>query len=64
MLLVAGAQPDAFDKDQNTPVMLSVLSNHNDVVHYLIKTGVSIDLKVIFERVFRKKAPFCRAPTA
>jgi euchromatic histone-lysine N-methyltransferase len=45
MLLVAGAQPDALDKDQNTPLMAAIVSSHNDVVRYLIKTGASIDLK-------------------
>lgn len=45
MLLVAGHQTDFFDKDQNTPLMLAILSSHNNVVQYLIRTGSSISLK-------------------
>lgn len=45
MLVVAGTQIDIFDKEQNTPLMIAVMSSNNDTVRYLIKTGVDINLK-------------------
>lgn len=48
MLLVAGAEHDVLDKEQNTPLMLAIQAFKNTVVKYLIKSGASITLKVIY----------------
>ncbi|KAI4459833.1 g9a isoform b [Holotrichia oblita] len=45
MLLVAGIELDLLDKDQNTPLMVAVLSFKNDIVKYLIKAGANISFK-------------------
>ncbi|GLV41275.1 G9a [Carabus blaptoides fortunei] len=45
MLLVAGAEHDVLDKEQNTPLMLAIQAFKNTVVKYLIKSGASITLK-------------------
>jgi len=46
ILLQAGAQLDVLNRDQNTPLMLAAVSNHNDVVKYLVKAGANVMLKV------------------
>lgn len=48
ILLLAGMEQDLFDKEQNTPLMLAILSFQNDVAKYLIKCGADVSLKVIF----------------
>lgn len=46
MLIVAGMEVDAFDKEQNTALMLAICSNRNEIVQYLIRAGANITLKV------------------
>lgn len=47
ILVLAGIDLDVFDYEQNTPLMLAILSEENDIVRYLIKVGSNISLKVI-----------------
>jgi euchromatic histone-lysine N-methyltransferase len=46
ILLQAGVQLDVLDRDQNTPLMLAAVSNHNDIVKYLVKAGANVVIKV------------------
>lgn len=46
ILLQAGAHLDVLDRDHNTPLMLAAVSNHNDIVKYLVKAGANVMLKV------------------
>lgn len=46
MLVVAGAELDSLDKEQNSPLVSAICAFKNDVVRYLIKAGASITLKV------------------
>ncbi|XP_023019599.2 histone-lysine N-methyltransferase EHMT2 [Leptinotarsa decemlineata] len=45
LLVSSSLEVDDFDKEQNTPLMLAVSSNNNDVVQYLVRTGASITIK-------------------
>lgn len=46
LLVIAGAELDVFDKEQNTALVCAILALQNDIVKYLIKAGASITLKV------------------
>jgi [histone H3]-lysine9 N-trimethyltransferase EHMT len=46
LLVQAGAQLDVMDDEQMTPLMLSVLFEHNPVLKYLVKAGASLTIKV------------------
>lgn len=46
MLVLAGAELNVYDKEQNTPLSCAILAFKNDAVKYLIKAGSSITLKV------------------
>ncbi|KAG5881158.1 hypothetical protein JTB14_024575 [Gonioctena quinquepunctata] len=45
LLVSSSLELDEFDKEQNTPLMLAINSNENDVVQYLVRTGASITIK-------------------
>ncbi|KAG8225218.1 hypothetical protein J437_LFUL012693 [Ladona fulva] len=45
LLVQAGAQLDATDRDHSTPLMLAVRAGHNDVVAYLVRAGACVTLK-------------------
>ncbi|KAF2905274.1 hypothetical protein ILUMI_00894 [Ignelater luminosus] len=45
MLVVAGAELDVLDKEQNTALVCAILAFKNNIVKYLIKAGASITLK-------------------
>lgn len=47
LLVTASIEIDDFDKEQNTPLMLAITANRNDVVQYLVKAGASITIKVL-----------------
>ncbi|XP_017285069.1 histone-lysine N-methyltransferase EHMT2 isoform X4 [Kryptolebias marmoratus] len=42
MLVQAGADVDAKDKDQRTPLLEAIINNHIDVARYLIQNGACI----------------------
>ncbi|XP_010792217.1 histone-lysine N-methyltransferase EHMT2 isoform X1 [Notothenia coriiceps] len=42
ILLQAGAQVDAQDKDRRTPLLEAVINNHIEVAHYLVQNGACV----------------------
>lgn len=48
LLVVNKFEIDQFDKEQNTPLMLAISANKNDVVNYLLRAGASTSIKVTF----------------
>ncbi|XP_054461988.1 histone-lysine N-methyltransferase EHMT2 isoform X1 [Anoplopoma fimbria] len=42
ILVQAGAQVDAQDKDLRTPLLEAIINNHIEVAHYLIQNGASV----------------------
>ncbi|KAF5280661.1 hypothetical protein FQA39_LY05309 [Lamprigera yunnana] len=46
LLVMAGAEVDVLNKEQNTPIVCAILAFKNNIVKYLIKAGASINLKV------------------
>lgn len=49
MLVLSGIDVDVFDYEQNTPLMVALIYQQNEIVKYLVKVGASIVLKVLFE---------------
>lgn len=52
MLVMAGAELDVLDKDQNTALVCAILAFKNNIVKYLIKAGASITLKVSYKSYY------------
>lgn len=52
LLIQAGSDIDILDKEQNTPLMISVLNKHNDIVKYLVKIGADVTFKVCIYYLF------------
>ncbi|KAK4881578.1 hypothetical protein RN001_004897 [Aquatica leii] len=52
LLVLAGAEVDVLNKDQNTPIVCAILAFKNSIVKYLIKAGASIYLKVSVFRFY------------
>uniref|UniRef100_A0A8C4F0P8 Euchromatic histone-lysine N-methyltransferase 2 n=1 Tax=Dicentrarchus labrax TaxID=13489 RepID=A0A8C4F0P8_DICLA len=42
MLVQAGAQVDAQDKDLRTPLLEAIINNHIEVAHYLVQNGACV----------------------
>ncbi|KAF3833995.1 hypothetical protein F7725_025199 [Dissostichus mawsoni] len=42
ILLQAGAQVDAQDKDRRTPLLEAIINNHIEVAHYLVQNGACV----------------------
>ncbi|TNN59737.1 Histone-lysine N-methyltransferase EHMT2 [Liparis tanakae] len=42
ILVQAGAQVDAQDKDRRTPLLEAIINNHIEVAHYLIQSGATV----------------------
>uniref|UniRef100_A0A8C9ZAR3 Euchromatic histone-lysine N-methyltransferase 2 n=1 Tax=Sander lucioperca TaxID=283035 RepID=A0A8C9ZAR3_SANLU len=43
ILVQAGAQVDALDKDRRTPLLEAIINNHIEVAHYLVQNGACED---------------------
>uniref|UniRef100_A0A8C9ZJ28 Euchromatic histone-lysine N-methyltransferase 2 n=1 Tax=Sander lucioperca TaxID=283035 RepID=A0A8C9ZJ28_SANLU len=42
ILVQAGAQVDALDKDRRTPLLEAIINNHIEVAHYLVQNGACV----------------------
>lgn len=55
ILVNAGAALDLTDSQLQTPLMIAIMKNHNDIVNYLIQAGANLNAKVLHILSFRDK---------
>lgn len=53
VLVMAGATIDMTDTHLMTPLMVAIMKEQNNIVHYLIQAGASLMAKVGFFFLFR-----------